>query len=1190
MNVNPACVQDIMCVLLCCFCAEFFGKMSQDVVLGLMIAIWWVAYCCTDIISREIITTNDSTAMFSSTNWVELTALQLIAGAVVSMVIVNGMGKSIRSSPAFEDKKAICIAALGHVLGSLAANAAYTVVTSTVQQAVLACQPLFTFILTCAMSRGSFSNVFQLLMIVLGVVVFGLKDTLLNIKGLATAVALTTAFTTRNVIFKEKGGNSLESFMAISSVSAILVLPVWLVQVVATQTIFARGLWQSVLVSILHPAYSLASFQVLSIVSPVLHAMVAVLIKVLFCMKNLVIPPSDFTLSMMLGCLSIILGFFLSIKHISKERSALLLFLLFALNCLALHYYPGSNTTTIHYYPGSNTTTLHYYPGSNTITVPQDNIDTFTDIKCTVDNSTTISVAWIYQKPIPKNVITNIGDLADSNLDMSVLVYCGTTQCVNAVEKLHRDNVIVEFAVIGNIVKDTPLERWLARHPINKLLAGKEFEKQLQEVMILGLMWQNGGFYVNPMVRVGNLTVPECKNAISVWASKEVALPEGSLPSVLDLLYFSRQHVIIMELAETFVNKYPRSLEQFPFDFINTVWKTVEGSIATFDDLPLERVNLNSKIVEDCHYGTLAQGFDLDSQVEHFAGLQFLPYVDTFIDDLRPFSSVHNVTVFANGLFNVSEKLRRYMNPIMLSVEVRNDTKGTEIPKIAYLKNKEPIGCCNVETFNYLRANSVKVFSPSSLMLLMNEPIQDGQQRQSVYLMDVEEEHVKLLSPDIQKRAIRMDQNMKQSSKLNGLELSQAAYHLIEEYGSAKLVITGNIQHALLCVALRTPVLFFHTVDLHINENYTTSQLTDIFGDNSLDLYALSNVQAKERLSNYRWDDPPLHLNIALLMRLKATAWNIIRKNQDLHDAARKFSLIPMKSGLTDPTYDEDVLTFHLIFTTSHKDKIVETKSQTGQFNWRHWRSIESIFHHHPNAQVVIHSNTLQQSLFDVLTEAGYSIQVQHYNLKELLVGTPAESFLSKLDSARKGHYWYSHEGDLLRMLILYQQGGIYMDTDIYITKSLHTLKPNSIGWQDRYNLTLNGAFLKFEKGNSFLLACLTEFAAHYDGNVWARNGPKLLTRVYHELMNKNGHADVNVVNYKFFYMIFYSDMIEKCFKDTGGREFDDNFRILKTEAYVFHTNSKISGHIGLGTNKLKEGTICSYILNVFCVLCDQFY
>ena len=54
------------------------------------------------------------------------------------------------------------------------------------------------------------------------------------------------------------------------------------------------------------------------------------------------------------------------------------------------------------------------------------------DMKFNVDNSTTISVAWIYQKPIPKNVITNIGDLADSNHDMCI--YCGTTQCVNIMQ------------------------------------------------------------------------------------------------------------------------------------------------------------------------------------------------------------------------------------------------------------------------------------------------------------------------------------------------------------------------------------------------------------------------------------------------------------------------------------------------------------------------------------------------------------------------------------------------------------------------------------------------------------------------------------------------------------------------------------------------------------------------------------
>ena len=50
--------------------------------------------------------------------------------------------------------------------------------------------------------------------------------------------------------------------------------------------------------------------------------------------------------------------------------------------------------------------------------VSQDSISLTICADINVDNSTTISVAWIYQKPIPKNVITNIGDLADSNHDI----------------------------------------------------------------------------------------------------------------------------------------------------------------------------------------------------------------------------------------------------------------------------------------------------------------------------------------------------------------------------------------------------------------------------------------------------------------------------------------------------------------------------------------------------------------------------------------------------------------------------------------------------------------------------------------------------------------------------------------------------------------------------------------------------
>ena len=102
------------------------------------------------------------------------------------------------------------------------------------------------------------------------------------------------------------------------------------------------------------------------------------------------------------------------------------------------------------------------------------------------------------------------------------------------------------------------------------------------------------------------------------------------------------------------------------------------------------------------------------------------------------------------------------------------------------------------------------------------------------------------------------------------------------------------------------------------------------------------------------------------MMRLRATTWNVIRQNQALYDAAHKFGLLPFSPP--DPPSSEQLL-FHLVFTTSNTTNIELIKdagSMKGFFNWRHWRSVESIFFHHPHARVIIHSNTQLQSEFDV--------------------------------------------------------------------------------------------------------------------------------------------------------------------------------------------------------------------------------
>jgi hypothetical protein len=272
-------------------------------------------------------------------------------------------------------------------------------------------------------------------------------------------------------------------------------------------------------------------------------------------------------------------------------------------------------------------------------------------------------------------------------------------------------------------------------------------------------------------------------------------------------------------------------------------------------------------------------------------------------------------------------------------------------------------------------------------------------------------------------------------------------------------------------------------------------------------------------------------------------------------------------------------ITFYLVFTTKPGGK-----RGWGGFNWRHWRCVESIFYHHPAAEVNIYSNTLPDNTFNVLTDAGYSIKVQRYNLEDMLNGSPAQGFTKKLGKAVNGEHWYSHESDLLRLLLLYNHGGIYMDTDVIVVRPVDTLGSNILGWEE-VKRKLNGAFLKFERNNKFLKASLEDYAERYSGSSWGGNGPSLLSRVYNH--NNWSHGVVSPVNQKWFYMIYWKDMLQQCFKDTAGETFLANMKTLQKEAYVVHINSKMTWSEGMGRN-LKKGTICHHLLNSYCVLCDQ--
>jgi lactosylceramide 4-alpha-galactosyltransferase len=1142
-----------------------------------MMGVWWGALFVVDMASKRLLVdcTEESIVHvgiltgFLSFEWVELTALQHVMASVATVVIAKFSSQQML--PQAVNWKKIIVASFYHLLGTLAINATYVMVETDVAVLLAACQPLFTFILmTRSVSCVDLSNYLTLLFIAMGVFIFQVDTTLLafNIWGLVVATISSLAISYRNVLLKEgskKSESTLEKFMIVSALSAILSLPLFFLKILVygpTHRLLGSA---GVFASTISPVYSLASFKILETVTPVTHAIMTTFIKMLSSPETFAyFKWYNRSMNVYVSLPLIMLGLCLYCHH-NQHSSA---------RCVSLKLL--SLLAVIAYLPAFDPSFSLGMREADKIMASSVSFASMGALR-QQDLKKSVSTAWLYDSPIREDVITNIGQLADKNPHLKVYVYCGTTQCVHEVAALDRENVVAGFAVISDIVRGTPLERWVANHPINKLLAGPEFETHLHEVAILGILWQYGGFYVNPTVRLSG-SLPEYDNRTTAVVSK--VRESTSLPPVFDVSYFSKHHDIINQFAEEYASKYPAANETFVFSFMDTVWEAACSQLQCFDELFVGGLEYASVTLDASQYGVLVDSScnaNIGNEMETFAGIQYLPYINHFIErsDLRSFHTGHNVTTFLNGYWGVSEGSEpplSSLNPIMLSFQFESGVRRNWNAHLDYLRAHEPIGCHDTVTSDYLRTEGVEHFS-SSLILLLKNLKPDSLERRHVYLLGLADANMELLPRKIKERAMILTHTPEMQNDGSKAQ-SKVAYQWIEKVKLAKLVITDDFQSALACVALETPVVYINVIS---PVPVAMAPLVHM-----VDMNRATPHQAKKWFRKLSVNISLQNPNPGLLMRLRATMWKVLREDQHIYDTAIRFGVIPMSPPLSMPR--KTGLVFYLVFSTS-EDNIM-SMGQSGQFNWRHWRCVESIFHHHPAAEVKVYSNTLPENTFDVLTEAGYSIQVVRYYLEILLVGTPAEGFIKKLRKARNGPYWYSNVSNLLRMVLLYQYGGIYMDVDIVVVKSVHTLKANTLGWEAADKGRINGAFAKFNKGNLFLEACLKEFIRNYHGHLWGYNGPALLTRVYHR--SKWSDDVLNVVDNKLFYMIGSDDLTQQCFLDTDGEVFDSHMETLATVAYAVHMNSRRTGNRGIAGDHLKKGTICKMLLNSYCVLCDQ--
>ena len=1157
------------------------------------VGLWWVASTATTIASRSVMLQEEDEAdlrwpvheALSDLRWVELTALQQLVGAAVAAVWLKAV---VRTSlhPANASKRVMFIAALCNVLGNIGINLAYTMITSSATLVIKACEPLFTLLLLIFLCKGqsafNFPTLLSVSIVIAGACAYVLRDSSVIIGGLFAALGANIFFPIRNIALKkltstESLENALQNYAVVSLYSLLLLVPG-----VGIKLAIVRSLHvfkpEVIISAIAYATHCIAAIAVMQFVSLQTHPLLKISKHIVVIVANIVYfysPVVSFGMSVGLVLLFIGLFLFQAASNASGKSGTstlkYIVLLIFTILCLSMTGVPYSSQIQIQvskHLPLSISSTQHTHRHSCSATLPN------------------ISTAWVFNRQIPENVVSNIKYLSEQTHCVPFHVYCGTSQCVDAVLKLNKPDVTAEFLVVSTIVKGTPLEHWLAQHPINKVLAGVEFEKHLHEVVRLGILWSRGGIYVDPTVRVSN---------VSMFAVSEDPWVCGSHDSgLLDVCYFPKHHPFISELSERFISEYLKD-GGVNFNFqktVHNVYSSAEEKPPT-RELTIRKLNDDSELLRN-HFGTLSYSSQLqtcncsslEDGMQGYPGLQFLPFVDRLIErnNLTLSAGPSNITTFFNGWWGITGSSwppPDNISPVMLSLHIDESIQHLWAQEKSYLVKNAPIGCRDQTTLDFLKEHNIEAYFSGPLALMTKNPNAGVKRTEDIYIINVERSFTELLPSDVRSTAVAFRQQP--GLNVNSLARYVTAYNLLETLGSAKVVITQCIQYALPCVAMGTPVIFINGSQSSSCRGLDDPSLTAALF-HTVDLHSQSTEDAKKWLLDFTWDSPPFNPNAGMAMRLRATAWNVMRRNQPLKDSARKFGLIPM----SPPIPGTDDLLFHLIFATSKEDE-VETFSGSikGTFNWRHWRSLESIFFHHPFAKVMIHSNTLSQSEFDVLTEAGYSLEVRKYNFEEMLKDSPAKNFIPKLKKIRESKFWYNNEANLLRLLVLYDLGGVYMDTDVIVVRSLKSLAHNVIAWEDSGHGLANGAFMMFEKGNPFIKACLVEFADTFDGNRWGYNCPQLLTRVWKSSFQGTGH--VEILDHLTFYMFFYGSVQQQCFVDTSGATYDSNLRVLKEKAYVVHLNTKLTGLEGI-TSTVPEGTICKHLLNFYCVLCDKRY
>ncbi|CAH2980079.1 unnamed protein product [Chilo suppressalis] len=170
-----------------------------------------------------------------------------------------------------------------------------------------------------------------------------------------------------------------------------------------------------------------------------------------------------------------------------------------------------------------------------------------------------------------------------------------------------------------------------------------------------------------------------------------------------------------------------------------------------------------------------------------------------------------------------------------------------------------------------------------------------------------------------------------------------------------------------------------------------------------------------------------------------------------------------------------------------------------------------------------------------VLRRSCLSKLVDYKNVKLLRIhiadyarGTPLENMVAA-SPYKKSKWRIEHSSDVLRYLTLFKYGGVYMDSDVVVVKSLDSLGSNFAGRESEKWVAAGVlSFSRDDLGRQIANATIEDFRKNYRPKVWGNNGPGVITRVLKQMCKAKGKEwnrgcnGFTVYEPEVFYPVFY--------------------------------------------------------------------